>query len=170
MAGDTLLGRVARLRVSLGFALAVLAFWLARPTPGSLALGLLIMLPGEALRIWASGHLQKGREVTTSGPYRFTRHPLYLGSTLLGAGFAVASQSWVVAGLVTAYLGLTLLAAIRTEEAVLDERFAGAYTAYREGRLARAPRRFELARARANREHRAVIGLLVAAGILYLRL
>jgi protein-S-isoprenylcysteine O-methyltransferase Ste14 len=170
MRGTAWLRRVARLRVPLGFAAAMLAFWIARPTPGSLVLGLLIMLPGEALRIWASGHIDKGREVTTSGPYRFTRHPLYLGSTILGIGFAVAAQRWPVTGLVAVYLGLTLLAAIRTEEAVLDERFDGAYSAYREGRIRDRVRRFRLTQAMANREHRAVFGLLLTAVILYLRL
>ena len=73
--------RVARYRVRLGFPSAVLALWLAQPTERSLAAGAIVALVGEGLRIWAAGHLEKGREVTASGPYRFSRHPLYLGST-----------------------------------------------------------------------------------------
>ncbi len=162
--------RLARLRVPLGFVSAAAAFALATPTSRSLLLGLLIALPGEVLRIWAAGHIDKGREITMSGPYRFTRHPLYLGSTILGAGFAVAAGSWAVAAIVAGYLGLTLVAAIRTEEAVLDERFAGAYSKYREGSLEGGSRVFSLSRAIANREHRAVVGLLAAAAVLWARL
>ena len=119
-------------------------------------------VPGELLRIWAAGHIEKGREVTSSGPYRFVRHPLYLGSILLGVGFAVASRSLPVAVLTLGYLGVTLAAAVRTEEATLDARFAGAYSAYREGRGQTVARRFSLARVLANREYRAVAGVTVA--------
>lgn len=160
---------LARLRVPLGFLCAAIAFWLARPTPRSLVIGLTIAALGEAIRIWASGHIVKGQEVTRSGPYRLVRHPLYLGSSIMGVGFVVASRSAVVAVLVAAYLGITFVAAMRTEEATLDERFGGEYSAYREGRAARSDRRFELARVRANREYRAVLGLAIGAVILYLR-
>ena len=76
--------RFARYRVRLGFAGAAVALILATPTPASLALGAAVASIGEAIRIWAAGHLDKGREVTSSGPYRFTRHPLYLGSSIIG--------------------------------------------------------------------------------------
>jgi len=161
---------LARLRVPLGFASAAAALYLATPTPSSLVTGLLVALAGELLRIWAAGHILKGREITTSGPYRLTRHPLYLGSTILGVGFAIAAHSWVVAGIVVAYLGVTLAAAISTEERTLDERFEGAYSRYRDGTLAAESRHFSLARALANREHRAVLGLLLVGVWLYVRL
>jgi protein-S-isoprenylcysteine O-methyltransferase Ste14 len=165
-----MLQRLARVRVPLGFLAAAVALWWAQPTSASLLLGLAVALVGEALRIWAAGHIEKGREITTSGPYRFVRHPLYLGSAIIGVGFAAASRSWVVTGIVLVYLALTYVAAIRTEEATLDARFDGKYTAYREGRLEAAGRRFQLARARANREYRAVIGLTVGALILFARM
>ena len=114
-----MLHRLARWRVPLGFLAAVAAFALARPTWQSLAAGLIVALPGEVLRIWAAGHIHKSREITRSGPYRFVRHPLYLGSVILGAGFAVASHSLVVSALVAAYLVMTLVAATRTEEATV---------------------------------------------------
>ncbi len=75
------------------------------------------------MRVWAAGHLEKGREVTTSGPYAFTRHPLYVGSSIIGIGLAIACAQPVVAVLVLAYLAITLTAAIRTEEAHLTEKF-----------------------------------------------
>lgn len=105
--------RVARYRVRLGFPSAVLALWLAQPTERSLAAGAIVALVGEGLRIWAAGHLEKGREVTASGPYRFSRHPLYLGSTIIGVGFAIAAASVAAACVVVAYLAITLTAAMR---------------------------------------------------------
>jgi protein-S-isoprenylcysteine O-methyltransferase Ste14 len=170
-AGQTGLRRaLVRLRVPLGFACAAASFWLATPTPRSLLVGLAIMLPGEALRVWAAGHIDKGREITSSGPYRFTRHPLYLGSTMLGVGLAVAARHAIVAVIVAGYLALTLSAAVRTEEAALDARFDGAYSKYRDGTLPAAGRRFSLSRVVANREHRAVIGLVLAGAILLARM
>src|SRR5216683_430178 len=91
-------------RVPLGFACAVLVLWLAEPTGSSLLLGGLIAGVGEALRIWAAGHLNKSREVTSSGPYRWLAHPLYIGSSIIGAGLAVASDSVVVTVIVAVYL------------------------------------------------------------------
>jgi protein-S-isoprenylcysteine O-methyltransferase Ste14 len=160
---------LARFRVPLGFAFAAVAFWFAQPTSTSLLFGLMAALGGEGLRIWAAGHLEKGREVTRSGPYRFVRHPLYLGSTLMGLGFVLAARSLVVALVVFFYLGATLIAAMRTEEATLDARFAGEYAAYREGRATPSDRPFSLARVMANREPRAIAGLAVAWAILYWR-
>jgi hypothetical protein len=157
---------LARRRVALGFIAAVLAFWLAAPTPRSLAVGAVIALAGEAVRVWAAGHLEKGREVTTTGPYAFTRHPLYLGSTLIGAGMAIASWSVIVVLLVAAYLGATLGAAIRTEEAHLTRKFGQAYPEYRKGRGEAGGRRFSIERAVRNREYRAVAGLLLALTVL----
>lgn len=156
----SLLRRIARLRVTMGFACGVLAIWLAHPTRATLIAGAAVALAGEAVRIWAAGHLEKGREVTSSGPYAFTRHPLYLGSTLIGIGLGCASASLVVAVMVIAYLGITLTAAVRTEEAHLTDKFGGAYPAYRAGRTEGVQRRFSLARAVRNREYRAVLGLL----------
>jgi protein-S-isoprenylcysteine O-methyltransferase Ste14 len=153
--------RIARLRVPLGFLFSGLALWLADPTVRTLQIGGAVAILGEAVRIWAAGHLEKGREVTSSGPYAFTRHPLYLGSTLIGIGLAIASASVPVALLIAAYLIVTLTAAIRTEEAHLTEKFGGAYPAYREGRASAAARRFSPARAIRNREYRAVAGLII---------
>ena len=161
-----MLHRLARLRVSLGFVLALAALWLASPTPRSLAVGAVIAIGGEIIRIWAAGHLEKGREVTSSGPYAFTRHPLYLGSTVMGIGLAVASANVLVAVLIAAYLLLTLTAAIRTEEAHLTEKFGPAYPEYRNGRVEAVARPFSVARAMKNREYRAVIGLAIAFAVL----
>ena len=166
----TFLRRVARLRVSIGFVSSIFVLWLAQPTARSLAVGAVVAAIGEAIRVWAAGHLEKGREVTTSGPYAFTRHPLYLGSVLIGIGLAVASASAAVAVLVLAYLAITLTAAIRTEEAHLTEKFGVAYPAYRAGQGGGEVRRFSAARAIRNREYRAVLGLLLVMAVLCIKL
>jgi protein-S-isoprenylcysteine O-methyltransferase Ste14 len=158
--------RLARYRVRIGFVAAVAALWLAHPTPRSLAAGGAFAIVGEALRIWAAGHLEKGREVTASGPYRLSRHPLYLGSAVIAFGFAVASASAAAATLVLAYLALTYGAAIRSEEAHLTEKFGSAYPEYREGRSTAVARGFSLRRAMRNREYRAVAGLLLVLALL----
>ena len=161
---------LARIRVPLGFAAFVGAFWMASPTPRSIMAGAGIALVGQALRVWAAGHIEKGREVTRSGPYRLMRHPLYVGSSILGLGFAVASASIGTAWLVVAYFLVTYIAAVRTEEATLDARFSGEYTAYREGRVEDVPRRFSAQRAFGmNREYRSVVGLVGVFALLWLR-
>jgi protein-S-isoprenylcysteine O-methyltransferase Ste14 len=160
---------LVRYRVALGFASAIAAFALAKPTPTSLALGLAVAVAGEAIRIWAAGHLEKGTEITTSGPYRIVRHPLYLGSALMGIGFMVAARDLVVTLLVSAYLALTLTAAIRSEEALLDDRFQGGYSAWRGGGVVASTRRFSLERVLANREYRAMLGLAAGMSVLFWR-
>jgi hypothetical protein len=165
----TLLGRrgtltrfLARGRVPLGFACAVVVLWLARPTGRSLLLGAPIAIAGEALRIWAAGHLNKSQEVTASGPYRWFAHPLYVGSSLMGAGLAMASASLAVSLLVAAYLSATIGAAVRSEEAHLRGRFGDRYEQYRRAGTIDASGRFSLTRARENHEARAVAGLIGA--------
>jgi len=158
--------RLARLRVPLGFAAAAVAIVLARPNPASLLWGMLVAAVGEAVRLWASGHLEKGREVTRSGPYRFSRHPLYVGSTVIAGGITVAAASLWVAVVTAVYLAATLTAAIRTEEAFLRRQFGDEYDNYCEGRAATVDRRFSWARAWRNREWRAIAGLGVAAALL----
>jgi hypothetical protein len=166
--------RLARLRVPLGFLAAILVFWLAQPTPASLMWGTLVASIGEALRVWAAGHLHKSREVTTSGPYRWIPHPLYAGSSIMGAGLAFASGSGIVAAVVGAYLLITITAAIRTEEAFLRQAFGPQYDRYREKRApgtskSATERRFSVQQAVANREYRAVAGLAVAVLLLVLK-
>jgi protein-S-isoprenylcysteine O-methyltransferase Ste14 len=151
---------LARLRVPLGFLAAVAVLWLARPTAASLAAGSAIAIVGQGLRIWAAGHLNKSREVTSSGPYRWLAHPLYVGSSIMGVGLAVAGNRSIVAAIVVIYLGVTIGAAIRKEEAFLRQRFGDGYGRYKAGgRTAGPMRRFSLSQVIANREYRAMLGL-----------
>ena len=160
---------LARLRVPLGFGCGLVVFWIAAPTPASVAIGMSVAAVGEVLRLWAAGHVDKGREVTRSGPYRFVRHPLYLGSAIMGTGFVLAARSWIVAVIVFAYLGATLVAAMHTEEAVLLAKFGGEYAAYREGHAGAVDRPFSLARLMANREYRAAAGFVLVVAFLMAR-
>ena len=156
---------LARRRVALGFVCGIATLVLARPTRASIAAGMSIAAAGESIRIWAAGHLNKSREVTASGPYRWVAHPLYVGSSIMGAGLAVACVSIPVTLLIALYLALTLTAAIRTEEAFLRRTFGDRYDRYRYGG-AQPQKPFGLAQAMANREYRAVIGLVVVTLLL----
>ena len=168
---DRIVEALARRRVVLGFVSGVLVFALAQPTVRSLVPGTLLALLGEALRVWAAGHLNKSREVTSSGPYRWFAHPLYVGSSIMGAGLALASSSLPAAVVIALYLGMTLTAAIRSEENFLRNAFGGEYDRYRRRQASAAgdARRFSMARAIANHEHRAAIGLAVAVLLLLLK-
>jgi protein-S-isoprenylcysteine O-methyltransferase Ste14 len=161
---------LARWRVFLGFVFAAIVVWLATPTPRSLIIGAAIAVIGESIRIWAAGHLEKSKEVTMSGPYRYTRHPLYLGSSLIGIGIAVASSHLLVAAIVIAYLALTLTAAMRSEEAHLREKFGDAYDAYAEKRAPNVERAFSWQRAVYNREHHTIAGLVTGLALLAAKL
>jgi hypothetical protein len=176
------LRRLARLRVPLGFAFGAAILWLAQPTPATLAAGTAVAVAGEALRVWAAGHLNKAREVTSSGPYRWVAHPLYVGSSLMGAGLAIASASVPAASLIAAYLAATITDAIRTEEAFLRRTFGSDYDRYlrrggvhaagevgARGEAPASARRFNAAQAIANREYRAAAGLAVAVLLLALK-
>ena len=116
--------RVARrIRVPLGFAFAVLYFWLARPTWRSLAMGAVLIVPGLLIRAMASGHVRKNEALATSGPYAYTRNPLYLGSLLIGIGFAAAARSWWVGAVLVVMFFAIYLPVIRSEEAFLRDKF-----------------------------------------------
>ena len=170
---------LARLRIPLGFLCGVAVLWLAAPTSRTVMTGGVVAFAGEALRIWAAGHLNKAREVTRSGPYRWLAHPLYTGSSVMGLGLAIASGRAIVAVLIATYLVLTMTAAVRSEETLLRQRFGDAYDRYRAtaGRGVVGPRartgderrRFRVTQAIANGEHRTIVGLAVAILLLLLK-
>ena len=160
---------LARFRTRLGLVVGAAAFWLARPTLDTVAVGAMIAALGEALRIWAAGHLHKSREVTSSGPYRWLGHPLYVGSSIMGVGLAVASASVVVTLLIVTYLAATIAAAVTTEEAFLRRQFRDDYERYRSGSRATVTRRFSFARVFANGEHRTMVGFVLVVLLLALK-
>jgi protein-S-isoprenylcysteine O-methyltransferase Ste14 len=121
--------RVARrIRVPLGFltaALYLFELWHREPRPSAIAWSLLLVIPGLWLRAYASGYVKKNQELTTSGPYAHTRNPLYLGSILMAAGFAVALLSWVVALVLAIGFLVIYVPVIASEERFLRATFPG---------------------------------------------
>ena len=116
-----------RVRVPLGFLIAALylfELWRRAPRPSAVGLSLILVLPGLWLRGYAAGYVKKNRELTQTGPYAHTRNPLYLGSILIAAGFAVALLSWPVAAMLTAMFLIIYVPVIASEERFLRSNFA----------------------------------------------
>lgn len=109
----------------LGFAFAVVFLWLARPTWKTMLASLVLVVPGLWLRAYAAGYVRKNAELTRTGPYAYTRNPLYLGSMMIAFGFAVASGSWVIFVALAALFLAIYLPTIRSEEEYLRAHFAG---------------------------------------------
>jgi protein-S-isoprenylcysteine O-methyltransferase Ste14 len=112
-----------RIRVPLGFALAVAYLWLAHPTLEAMAGGAVLVTAGLWLRARSSGHVRKNEALATSGPYAYTRNPLYLGSMLIAVGFALAARNWWIGILLVAMLLAIYLPVIRSEEEFLRNQF-----------------------------------------------
>src|SRR5216684_1843932 len=138
-----------RIRVPLGFAFAILYVWLAKPTAISILIGTALIVPGLVVRALASGHVQKNEQLTTSGPYAYTRNPLYLGSMILAGGFAIAARSWVIVAAMLIIFIAIYLPVILSEEAFLRRNFAG-FDAY----ASRVPRLLPRISAVGNQEVR----------------
>ncbi len=171
--------RVARrVRVPMSFALAIAYVWLAHPTKASLLAGALLLLPGLLLRGLAAGHVQKDRELTTSGPYAYTRNPLYLGSLILAAGFALAARSVWILGLLFLMFFAIYAPVIAGEERYLRQTFPGYDDYYRNvprfgmrlTRYGNQPGAFSSALYRKHREYNAIIGCVVVLSVLIVKL
>ncbi len=157
--------------------MGIAAFWFARPQWKWLLCGAGIAILGLILRGYASGHLRKHKQLATSGPYAFTRNPLYLGSVLLATGFSVASRSWISTLLVAAYLAIFYPAVILREQEELKTLYGAAFDTYAAQvpafwpRLTRAmplTERFSWPLYRKNREYEAAIGAAVAMAMLWM--
>ncbi|HEU0173224.1 MAG TPA: isoprenylcysteine carboxylmethyltransferase family protein [Blastocatellia bacterium] len=162
---------VQRLRVPIGFITAILFVIFSRPTWRSLAVGVPIAFCGATVRAWASGHLWKNSELAVSGPYAFTRNPLYFGSFVMASGCAVCGGSlWLSLWLMALFLAV-YLPVMQAEAAHMQRLFAGDYekwasnvplfiprvTPYRNGRT----QRFDPRQYLRHREYRAAIGLVI---------
>jgi protein-S-isoprenylcysteine O-methyltransferase Ste14 len=116
--------RIARrIRVPLGFAFALIYLWRARPTWLSLSMGALVAALGLVIRAIASGHVDKNEDLAMTGPYAYVRNPLYLGSIIIAAGFAVAARDTLIAILLVLAFVLIYVPTIRSEEQYLRGRF-----------------------------------------------
>jgi len=170
-----------RWRVPLGFVCAAIFFLLSRSRPLTLAIGAGIAVPGLILRAWAAGHLRKNDALAVTGPYAYTRNPLYLGSFLMGVGFTIASGRFAL-GFVFAALFLGIYVPVmRVESATLAELFGDSYerylkavplfwprlSPYRDGRNDMA--RFDGSLYKRYREYQAAIGLVIAWALLALK-
>jgi protein-S-isoprenylcysteine O-methyltransferase Ste14 len=172
---------IQRWRVPLGFVCAVVFIALAKPSPRTLLLGAAVSIIGLAIRAWASGHIRKNAELAVSGPYAYTRNPLYLGSFLIGLGFTAASGRIVLALLFAAlFLGI-YFPVMRVEATTLAGLFAENYDRYKRSVPLFFPRltpyrpeetpgaRFDSSLYLRYREYRAALGLVAAWGLLLIR-
>jgi len=117
------------LRLPLGFVLGGLYLAFVRPTPGSLLLGALVALAGLIVRGWAAGHIVKNDRLATTGPYAHTRNPLYFGSFLIAAGFAIAAH-WSLLLLVIAFFVLIYWPTIERERVFVRGKFPDEYAVW----------------------------------------
>jgi protein-S-isoprenylcysteine O-methyltransferase Ste14 len=162
-----------RWRVPLGFLCGLLFLVLGRPRPLTLLIGAAVALPGLALRAWAVGHLRKNDALATSGPYAYTRNPLYLGSFLIGLGFTIAAGRWFLSFVFLAlFLGI-YVPVMRVESRTLAGLFGDTYRTYALKVPAFIPRfppyrhhggstSFDVKLYRRYREYQAALGLVVA--------
>ena len=168
---------VARWRVPMGFLLGIAYLIFAQPTVPLLAGGALVALGGLGIRAYAAGYLDKNRSLSTSGPYAYTRNPLYLGSLLLGLGLGIAGGLWWLAMVFVCFFVFVYGPVMRREEAVLREQYGQEYEIYattvplflpfRKSGVA-SGERFQWQRYRRNREYEAALGYI--AGVLFLAL
>jgi protein-S-isoprenylcysteine O-methyltransferase Ste14 len=167
----------ARLRVPAGFVMLAAFGYFAQPTAESMQMGLPVSMSGLALRAWAAGHLRKNQKLATSGPYSFTRNPLYLGTLITAMGLAMSGNSVGLGAFFAAIFVLVYLPAIELEEQHLLEILPD-YAEY----AARVPLlvpsvpsgtgddAFSLAQYLKNEEYQALIGWLLAVSWLAARM
>ena len=166
----------ARWRAPLGYPAALVCLWFARPTFGSILIGSVISAFGLLIRAVAAGHLRKRESLAQTGPYAHTRNPLYFGSALIAAGFALATRSWVAAALLALYFGAFYAQVMRREESELREQYGKAFDEYEATVPLFWPRlrvetsadagRFSFAQYVRNREYNAAIGAVLTIAIL----
>lgn len=169
---------IQRFRVPLGFLFAAVFFYFARPEMLYLSIGGAVAVVGLLIRAWAAGHIRKNQTLAVSGPYAYTRNPLYLGSFILGIGFTVAAGVWWLALLFVAlFLGI-YLPVMRVEAGELTEIFGDDYRDYAKRVPLFFPRLtageksetvFDFSLYLRYREYQAALGLLVAWSILLIK-
>ncbi len=169
-----------RWRVPLGFVSAAVFLIFARPTLWTLLIGAAVSVVGLLIRGWAAGHIRKNAELATSGPYAFTRNPLYLGSFFLGLGFTISSGRWQL-GVMFALLFLGIyLPVMRVESATLAQLFGESFRKYAEAVPMFVPRLspyrgeinqtgFDKTLYLRYREYRAALGLVIAWGLMAIK-
>lgn len=167
-----------RWRVRLGYPVAVGVLWFARPTPRSILLGALVGALGLWLRAYAAGYLHKQEVLTVTGPYAYTRNPLYLGSALLALGAGIATRSWISASILLVYFAIFYSMVMRREETELQVRHGAAFEEYARAvplfiprlnavKLSGAsPGSFSFTQYKKNHEWQAAVGFLLLLAVL----
>lgn len=169
-----------RWRVRLGYPLAIAVLFFARPNPRSIFYGALVGIVGLALRAWAAGYLHKQEILTVTGPYAYTRNPLYFGSAILALGVAVAARSWISAAIIAVYFTIVYSVVMRREERELRlqhsanfDRYAAAvslffpwFSSVKVERTSHGA--FSSAQYRKNHEWQAAAGFLLLLAVLIL--
>ena len=166
------------MRVPLGFLFGIIFLIAARPEAVTLGIGGIIAIAGILIRAWASGHIRKNQNLAVSGPYAYTRNPLYLGSFILGIGFTIASGVWWL-GLIFIALFLGIyLPVMRVEAKDLTEIFGADYEEYARKVSLFFPRfksykasdaKFDMSLYLRYREYRAALGLAFAWTVLLVK-
>jgi protein-S-isoprenylcysteine O-methyltransferase Ste14 len=166
--------------VPFSYPLAILVLWFARPTPRSILWGALIGVLGLLIRALAAGHLHKQEVLTVTGPYAYTRNPLYFGSSILTLGAAIAAHSWISGVALCAYFALFYSIVMRREEAELRRHHGSAFDEYADAVPLFFPRitptklpfagagTFSFAQYKKNHEYQAAIGFLLLLSVLLL--
>ena len=170
-------GTIARWRVPIGWLAGLLALWISEPTGRYLVAGMTVAAMGEALRLWASGYLEKDRQLATAGPYAWTRNPLYLGSFFVGVGFTLATGRIVLLFLLVAIFAAVYVPVMKREATRLEASFPGDYSLYAARvplLIPRVPREqgapgasFSWSQVFVNREPVTVIGVVLVVVILW---
>ncbi|MBD3414760.1 MAG: hypothetical protein GF421_10060 [Candidatus Aminicenantes bacterium] len=157
-------------RVRFGLLTAIGAVFLAQVSFSCIVLGFLISLSGLFIRAWACGHIQKEKKLSMSGPYRYTRNPLYLGNLLIGVGVLVGSWSWWVLGIFCLYFLIFYPVIIEIEKQKMQQLFPEQYARFQKvplffpsikPRLPKGKTHFQRDLYVRNREYRALIGVII---------
>ena len=122
--------RYKKLRLWMMYPIFVIYPFVARVTPFSYMVGFELVLVALIIRFWASGHISKSHVLATSGPYAFTRNPLYIGNFILGLGISViANNIWLLIYYIIVFIFL-YIGTIKDEEVFMKERFGQAFNDY----------------------------------------
>ena len=169
-----------RWRVRLGYPLALAVLWFSRPTLQSILLGALAGAIGLCIRAYAAGYLHKQEVLTVTGPYAYTRNPLYLGSAILALGAGIATYSWISISILVIYFAVFYSIVMRREERELHLRHGESFEEYARTVPLFVPRltaaklpgnsagSFSLAQYKKNHEWQAAAGFLLLLVVLYL--
>lgn len=178
---------IQRIRVPAGFVFAALYLYFSRPQGDFLVGGLTLASAGLAFRIWASGHIEKGKHLAARGPYRWTRNPLYFGSFLIGLGFTLAAANLWLLGLFLFLFLIIYIPVMRREEEELTQTFGAQFETYRqrvpmfvpypdtsdplaESVEADGHSNFQWRRVILNREYNTVIGFLIISALVWAKM